>query len=567
MTFKERLSGEWARHKGRFRFLLFITVISAILRTVIPYYYKLVIDSLENKAPLSDIGLFITGIIILSAGRFVIYTYFQSNRAMMNMRFQWTIRKRAFENLLKTGKLNFTHMNTGEIVTRLSDDTEKLTWFLSSGVFRGLDALLIFFFTVGMLLLMSPLLTLYTVLSLLSMTLFMALLDKTFHKAFSALQSSISETNDYINSTMSGISIVKSYNREKQVADYFRSLVKDRREKELHVVRLDMGMRAIYMSLHTVSTIIVLLVGGIMKINGDITLGTLVAFLALIKNLTHPVMDIGNLFVRGKSADVSSRRIALLEELPQEESRGAKPAVFQREIALERVSFSLEGKKILEDISMTVHKGEKIAVMGKLGSGKSFLSLILAGLALPSEGIMRVDSTDIRELKRDEYRKLTGYAPQQPVIFTDSIINNIVMGEEPDQANLDYAMKISQLDKEMAKFGLGPQTVVGPKGKTLSGGQKQRLALARALYHKPPVLILDDITSALDAETEMQLWKELFKGIPQQTLILVTHRPKTAQMTDKIYVLDKGRLAESGTHAELTRRRDSLYRQIYHDTL
>ena len=564
MTFKERMVLEWSRHKGRFFFLLLITVISAVLRTAIPYYYKLVVDALETKMPLSEIGVFISGIVILSVARFIIYSYFQANRAMMNMRFQWTIRRRAFRNLLRVGRLTFQEMNTGEIVTRLSDDAEKLTWFLSSGVFRGLDAVLIFLFTVGMLLLMSPLLTLYTVISLLTMTLFMALFDKTFHRAFNTLQKAISETNDYIHSTMSGISIVKSFNREEQVTAYFHEMVRRRKTKELKVVRLDVGLRGIYMSLHTISTIIVLLVGGIMKIHGIITLGTLVAFLALIRNLTHPVLDIGNLFVRGKSAAVSSTRISVLEEMRSPEKGGTEKARFEEEISLEGAGFTYQGHPILNDISLKIKKGEKIALMGKLGSGKSFLSLILAGIIQPTSGRMAVDGRDITALKEEEYRLLTGYASQQPVIFTDTIKNNILMGEEPHGERLDYALHISQMGKEMDKFGLGLETVVGPKGKTLSGGQKQRLALARALYHQPPLLILDDITSALDAETEMRLWEDLFAGIPHQTLVLVTHRPKTAGIVDRIYVLDEGRIAESGTHEELMGR-PSLYQEIYHE--
>lgn len=564
MTFKERMILEWSRHKGRFFFLLFITVVSAVLRTAIPYYYKLVVDGLETKMPVTEIGVFISGIVILSAARFIIYSYFQANRAMMNMRFQWTIRRRAFRNLLRTGRLTFQKMNTGEIVTRLSDDAEKLTWFLSSGVFRGLDAVLIFFFTVGMLLLMSPVLTLYTVISLMTMTIFMAIFDKTFHRAFNRLQKAISETNDYIHSTMSGISIVKSFNREEQITEYFHELVRRRKTRELKVVSLDAGLRGIYMSLHTISTVIVLLIGGLMKIQGSITLGTLVAFLALIKNLTHPVLDIGNLFVRGKSAAVSSTRISALEEMRSPEAGGTGKASFEHQIRLDDVGFTYEGHDILKEISLEIRKGEKIALMGKLGSGKSFLSLILAGIIRPTSGRMTVDGRDISCLKAEEYRLLAGYASQQPVIFTDTIRNNILMGEEPDKERLEYSLHISQLGKEMEKFGLGLETVVGPKGKTLSGGQKQRLALARALYHQPPLLVLDDITSALDAETEMHLWEDLFAGIPHQTLVLVTHRPKTAGIVDRIYLLEEGHIAESGNHEELMSR-PSLYREIYHE--
>ncbi len=542
--------------------LLIITVISAGLRTSIPYYYKLVVDGLEAKTPLTEMKLFISIIIILSVSRFVVYTYFQSNRAMMNMKFQWQVRRRAFKSLMEAGRLKFQHLNIGEIVTRLSDDTEKLTWFLSSGIFRGFDAILIFVFTVWFLYYMSPFLTLVTVITLSLMVVFMFLFDGMLKKAFQRLQISISRTNDFIHSSLSGISIVKSYNREDDIASYFKDIVKNRKREEIHVVRLEMGTRGVYMTLHALSTVTVLAVGGVMKINGTISLGTLVAFLALIKNIINPVLDIGTLFVRGRRAAVSSTRIYEIEKLGKKVRQGGSKAVFNEKIQLKKVSFQFQGHEILKEIDLTISKGEKVAVMGTIGSGKSFLSRIIAGVEEASGGEILLDGKPVSSYSSDSYRKLTGYASQVPVVFSDTIRNNIIMGKTFDEERFERAVETSQLKEEMQKFNLGSDTVIGPKGKTLSGGQKQRLALARALYSSPELLVLDDITSALDAETEMSLWRDLFKEIPDQTLLLVTHRPFTAMTADKIIVMENGTVAESGTHDELMEG-DSLYREIY----
>ncbi|HMA68955.1 MAG TPA: ABC transporter ATP-binding protein [Candidatus Mcinerneyibacterium sp.] len=562
MKFKERIKKEWKPFKYRFFFLLFITVVSALLRTAIPYFYKFIIDLLKDKAPIGELDNYIYMILILSVSRFLIYAYFQSNRAMMNMRFQWNVRSRAFNNLLKAGKLKFAHINVGEIVTRLSDDTEKLTWFLSSGIFRGLDAILIFGLSLFYMVTLSPFLTIFTLVTLLFVVIFFFIIKTFLHNAYSKLQTSISEVNDYINSTFNGISIIKGYNREEKLRDYFKTMIKNRKEDEMRVVKLDRGTMVFYQSLPHITTIVVIFVGGYMVINNEITLGTLVAFFGYIKNLIHPMLDIGTLFVRGKRAAVSSGRIAKLENIDYEETEGKRKIDFNDSIILKNVDFEFEDTEILKNINLEIKKGEKIAVMGKIGSGKSFLSLLLSGVIKPTSGQIFVDGINLEDIDIKNYRDKIGYAPQQPIVFSDTIKNNILMGDEIDQERYEYSVKTSQFEDELKKFGMGFDTEIGPKGNTLSGGQKQRLALARALYKKPPVLILDDITSALDAETEMNLWKELFETIPDQTLILVTHRPKSAELVDKILILEDGKIIEKGTHRDLLNK-ESYYKEIY----
>ncbi len=562
MKFSERIKSEWKPYKKRFFFLLLITVISAFLRTAIPYLFKDIIDLLEQKAAISHVKPYITMIIIFAVSRFVIYSYFQSNRAMMNFRFQWNVRNRAFYNLLKAGKLKFKDTKIGEIVTRLSNDTRKLTWFLSSGIFRGLDAILIFGLSMYYMIKLSPLLTVFSVLTLTLVIIFMFIFKTPLNRANKKLQESISVVNDYINSSISGVSIIKGYNREKKLKKYFKKLVKERKEDEMRVVKYDRGTMVFYRALPRITTLLVMFVGGYLVIENEITLGTLVAFFGYIRNLIQPMLDIGTLFFRGQKAAVSSRRISKLERIEKQSLEGGKYIPFENKIELKNVTFKIDDIEILKNINLTIEKGEKVAVMGKIGSGKSFLSLLLSGVITPTEGKMLVDGIDITEGDIKSYRKKTGYAPQEPIVFSDTIKNNIVMGDETNEKRFNYSVKTSQFKAELEKFGFGFDTKIGPKGNTLSGGQKQRLSLARALYKKPPILILDDITSALDAETEMDLWKDLFRTIPDQTLILVTHRPKTAELVDKIIMLDDGKIVEKGEHNDLIEE-DSLYKEVY----
>jgi len=361
---------------------------------------------------------------------------------------------------------------------------------------------------------------------------------------------------------MNGVSIIKGYNREENMRDYFHDLVKKRKEHEMKVVKLDRGTMVFYQSLPHITTIIVIFVGGYKVISGDITLGTLVAFLGYIKNLIHPMLDIGTLFVWGKRASVSSNRFNKLENIEEEYQQRSNKIRFKKNILLKNVTFEFEDEVILKNVNLEIKKGEKIALMGKIGSGKSFLSLLISGIIKPTKGKIYIDGDDISKGNIQSYRDKIGFAPQEPIVFSDTIKNNIVMGDSLDETSFDYAINTSQFKGELDKFGLGFEEKIGPKGNTLSGGQKQRLALARALYKKPPILILDDITSALDAETEMNLWNELFRTIPDQTLILVTHRPRTAELVDKIILMEDGRIVEKGNHKQLLKK-DSHYKEIY----
>ncbi len=562
MLLKNRLIREWTTHKHRFFFLVFITFVSALLRTGIPYFYKLIIDQLTDHKTLTDIKPYIFMVIFIGIARFIVYSYFQSNRAMMNMRFEWELRSRSFRNLMKAGRLRFQHISTGEILTRLTDDAEKVSWFLSSGVFRGLDAILIFSISIYFLIILNPILTLYTLIPVTAIIGFMLFSKRMFRRAYTKLQEKISDMNDYIYSSFSGISILKSYNREWHASGYFEKMLRERKKCEMRAVSLRAVNDVFNMGSNSLSMIVVLSIGGYMVISRSMTLGSFVAFIAYMSNLIQPIRDIGVLFVRGREAGVSSKRIGELETVTSDEPIGDTQVSFKDAVACNDVSFSIDGNEIIRSVSMTVHKGEKIAIMGKIGGGKTFMTKLLSGIVAPTAGEITVDGVALSQADIASYRILTGYASQHAIVFSDTIENNILLGAVKDDVRFKKALAVSQFVSEMEKFGLGIDTTVGPKGKTLSGGQKQRLALARALYHKPPILILDDVTSALDAETEMKLWHDLFADTPDQTLIVVTHRPKIAEIVDTVYVIDGGRIVESGSHEELIAN-NRLYNTIY----
>jgi ABC-type multidrug transport system fused ATPase/permease subunit len=225
--------------------------------------------------------------------------------------------------------------------------------------------------------------------------------------------------------------------------------------------------------------------------------------------------------------------------------------------------FSNDGRKIIDDLSVEIKPGQTVALVGKVGSGKSSIAGMIPRYVDPTEGSITLDGHDIREYELKELRNLMGYVPQEPVLFSDTIKSNIMFGRTGISDNdIEWAVEVSQLKNEIDAFPDGIDTQIGTRGMSISGGQKQRLALARALVGKPQILILDDCTSALDSDTENALWEQLEKVMPDMTIILITHRPDVLEAADNIIVLENGKRIESGNHHELMRN-NGHYARLY----
>jgi ATP-binding cassette subfamily B protein len=318
-----------------------------------------------------------------------------------------------------------------------------------------------------------------------------------------------------------------------------------------------------------------------MVMEGRLSLGTLVAFDAYVLMLVFPMYDIGTFFVMGKRAGVSIRRMTEMEDVEPEikeapnpkelrlecaqsaDATAAEPA-FHGALRFEEVSLVLPGgRKILDRVSFEVKPGEMIALVGRVGSGKSSVVSMIPRLIDPTAGRIMLDGTRVDELSLDSLRKLVGCVPQEALLFSDTIESNIRFHRDlVTDDDVLRAAEVARLMQEICAFPDGLKTKIGQRGVTLSGGQKQRVAMARALAGRPRILILDDCTASLDAQTEAALWDGLHQVFPTCITLVITHRAATLEKANLILVLERGAIVERGTHDELVSKK-GVYHTLY----
>ncbi len=578
------------RYYRRYRYvlavLILLTPLQAVFQVSIPRMIEFSIDYFESdQVPehwaaqwINDTaqslglstaaGLALT-LVLLGLMAAILYTILQSHRAWMNLKLEWLFRQDAFDRITLKGPNFFNKFRSGDLVTRMTDDVaEKLSWFACSGIFRLYEALIFVVFTVIMMTTIHPTLTLWTAGPLPILIVVFFLSASVLDKRYEYLQTRISRFNDVMEACFSGIRVVKAYVKEPSQKSSFEAAVQDRRNAEISTIKAMTVVESMYFYIWQLGIIIVLVGGGYMAINSNLSIGKLGAFIYYTVYLIFPMFDIGQFLVKSRQSAVSINRLVELEKvmpMVPDIGRHSPNGNVAGQLTFENVRFRFPDveRAIIDDVSLDIKAGQTVAVVGRVGSGKSWLINMIPRLVDPTGGVVKLDGVDLRQFKLEDLRRSIGYVPQEPTLFSDTVRNNIMFGREGiSDALLDWAIDVAQLKNEIATFPKGLDTPIGTRGMSISGGQKQRLALARALVGKPKVLILDDCTSALDSRTETALWEKLHEVMPGMTAILITHRPDTLESADNIFVLAEGRVVDFGRHHELIAR-EGHYARIY----
>jgi ATP-binding cassette, subfamily B, multidrug efflux pump len=555
--------------------LLILTPIQVAIAVTVPRMVGFTIDYLkQDQVPehwLAQLAVSLGGYLNLSPGQsfglafvlmglvaVILYAYFQSWRAWMNVRLEWHFRQDAFDRITEKGPDFFNRFRTGDMVTRLTDDVaEKLSWFACSGIFRFYEATLSVIFIILMMISIDPTITMWTAGPLPLLILIFFKTSSLLDRRYEALQRSISVVNDAMEACFSGIRVVKAYVREAAQQAGFDKATAERRQAEIDTVKSWTIIESMYHYIWQFAVVVVLFVGGYKVLFSGLTLGDMATFIYYVTWLVFPMFDVGQFLVKSRQSAVSINRLVEMEDVkPLVANTGtvAGNGNLEGPLEFDHVSFGFDGceRPIIDDVSFRVEPGETVAVVGRVGAGKSWLVNMVPRLVEPTGGRVLLNDHDLREFRLEDLRRSIGYVPQEPALFSDTVRNNIVFGREGiSDTLLEWALEVSQLKQEVAHFPQGMDTPIGTRGMSISGGQKQRLGLARALVGKPRILILDDCTSALDSRTEAALWERLHEVMPQMTAILITHRPDTLQRADRIFVLRDGKVVEHGRHLEL----------------
>ncbi len=466
----------------------------------------------------------------------------------------------------------FNQHKTGDLMAHFTNDLMSVRQLLGMTVITAFDAtVMLVLVLMAMVQNVSPKLTIVAIIPLLVITVGDFFYGKVMHKRFKARQEAFSTLTDQVQETISGIRVIKAFVQERKELYAFAKTTEFTKGKNLHVVRLHALMMPVMDLIIGTSTLLTLLYGGYLAIQGEITVGQFVAFNSYVGMLVWPMMAVGECITSISQGLASLGRIfGIFKEEPEivdSEKTDHGITALKGEISLNHLDFAYPDMPeipVLTDVSVTVRPGETLAILGRTGSGKSTVPSLLTRLYDVADGMLTIDGRDIKEIPLGVLRENIACVPQDNFLFSDTLQNNIAFGSaDKTLSSVEHAAKMACIHDNIAEFPEQYQTVVGERGVTLSGGQKQRSSIARALMKDAPILILDDALSAVDTDTERKILDNLktIRG-GERTTIIVAHRISTIQDADHILVLEDGEVAEYGTHEELIAG-GGLYKSLF----
>ena len=460
--------------------------------------------------------------------------------------------------------------NTGDLMSRITEDVSRVRMYCGPAIMYSVNLFFTIAFAVGSMLIMNPTLTMWALIPLPVLSVIIYFVNELVEKASTRIQSKLSDMTTDAQETYSGIRVVQAYVREKEMMKHFAEESEEYKQRQISMAKID----AIYFPSMTFligcSIIIVVFVGGLQVAEGKLSPGGLAAFLMYTNMLMWPVSSLGWVASMIQRAIASQKRIN--EFLDYKSEISDVPGIekeIKGEITFDHVSFTYPdtGIKALQDVSFKVEPGQRLAIIGRTGSGKSTIADLMMRMYDPTSGKILVDAINIKDRQLGSYRRQIGFVPQDIFLFSETITENIGFGlDKVDKEHAKRYANYASIANEIERFPEGFETIVGERGVTLSGGQKQRISIARALIKQPNVLMLDDCLSAVDTATEKQIQQNLDEVLAGKTAIVITHRIFALMRFDNIIVLEDGRIAEQGTHAELLKK-GGVYAEIYEKQL
>jgi len=486
---------------------------------------------------------------------------------------EFDIRNRVMDKLLLLPQRYFESNKSGEVYVRATEDISRVREYFGPVIMYTINTLTRAGFIITMMIIVNPALTLWALLPLPFLSAFAYWVSGYINKYQIVIQEQYSDIAGRAQEAFSSIRVIKAYNREDYEQKRFERESELYRKKKL---RLDMVESLFHPTLNFLigtSVLIVIWQGGIMVIDDQITVGNIAEFVIYVAYLTWPVASLGYTVNRFQKSLASWERVdkVLTEpvDIVDEKDKDLVRKEVEGKIEFQNVSFKYPGadEYAIRDISFTIEPGTKVAFVGRTGSGKTTLVMLIPRLFDTTEGKIKVDDVDIKNWSVEELRRGIGYVPQDTFLFSTTIRENIAFGvNDASDAQVEKAAENARVLSNILEFEKKFQTIVGERGITLSGGQKQRTAIARALIKNPAIIILDDSLSAVDTKTEDEILNHLDKNRSESTTIMISHRISTVKNADIIFYLENGSIIESGSHNELLEK-EGRYSTMYQKQL
>ena len=471
---------------------------------------------------------------------------------------EFDIRNQLFGRLIELAPEYYGRTRTGDIMARATNDLNAVRMMLGPGVMYWCETSLTFALSIAIMVRTDWRLAILALLPAPAVSLSMMLFGRRIHDRFEKIQAMFSDISSRVQENLAGVRMVRAFVQERAELRRFEDLNKQYIAQNIKLVRLQGIFQSLLEFLIGLTFLVVLWVGGGQVLAGKISIGSFVMFNTYMGMLVWPMIALGwvvNLMQRGSAS------LGRIDEILREEPAIAAPA---HPVKLERARGEIEFRGVsvnygsgdaLRGVDLRIPAGATVAVVGHTGSGKSTLASLIPRLLDPTEGTVTFDGVNLRDTDPAELRRHIGFVPQETFLFSATIGENIAFGvESATPEAIRRAAEMAGLAVDIEGFPDGYDTIVGERGITLSGGQKQRTAIARAILRDPRVLILDDALSSVDTLTEDRILNHLASVMKGRTVILISHRVSTVQGADFIVVLEKGRIAEQGTHADLIAR-------------
>ena len=546
------------RYKGTLALGFIFIILSNIGNVYIPLLVKGAFDELQKKLS-TDIIVKNAILIALTSAFAGLFSFLiRQTIIVVSRKIEYDLRKDFWEHIQKLPMRFFQNNSTGNIMSHATNDINSVRSFVGPSVMYSVDNGVLFIMTLSILFSLSTKLTLYTLIPLPFMSLFVYLVMSKIHSRYTKIQEKFSELTTRAQENFSGIRVIKSYFRENYEIDQYSKISDEYFQRKMNLVKLQAFFHPIFFVIAGLAFIIIFLVGGNMIINNELTIGTLTAFILYLSMLIWPMISFGWVANMIQQADASMKRLMKIFNEPYEisENENTNHVIkdLQGSIEFKNVSFRYKDDLpvVLDNVSFKIEQGQTIAFVGHTGVGKSSLINLIPRMYDATGGEVLIDGINVKNIPIGILRTNIGLVPQENFLFSDTLANNIVYGiTDGSQILIDKVTEIAQLNKDVETFPNGFETILGERGITLSGGQKQRSSLARALAIDPKILILDDSFSAVDTHTEEEILKRLKEFMKNRTSIIISHRISTVKDSDKIFVIDKGKITEQGTHDEL----------------